>query len=160
MKRDSTARARHARRKGKSFEREVANAFKKVYPNARRGLGQARAAGEVPDVALAGPFWIECKAHKRPNIIHALEQAEGALEEHLAERPGKGPSVPMAVTKADRTVPMVTLYLDAFLELLMALKDLGADERYEAMVNARTGTSQEALPKPKAPGPPQKVVAR
>jgi hypothetical protein len=52
-----------SRDKGASYEREIANLFKTVYPDAKRGIGQARSASEVPDVD-GTPFWVECKDHK------------------------------------------------------------------------------------------------
>ena len=80
---------------------------------ARRGLGQARAANEVSDVAIdAGPgglkLWPEVKRSKRGNPRAALAQAQAACKpEH----------VPFALIWDDRKDPFVTLTLEDFLEL-------------------------------------------
>lgn len=69
-----------SRDKGASFERRVANDLKALGVDARRGLGQSRAGGEVPDVDVAG-WWIECKHHKDPPSMGAvLRQAEDASD--------------------------------------------------------------------------------
>ena len=61
-------RGRRNRKKGVEFERSVANAFKPVFPKARRLFGQSREGDEVPDVG-GTPFWIEC-AKGSTNAIH------------------------------------------------------------------------------------------
>ena len=62
------------RNKGANYERDLANYLTAHGLPAKRGIGQARSASEVPDVDLAG-FWIECKRHKRTNPRAALAQA-------------------------------------------------------------------------------------
>jgi hypothetical protein len=74
MKRTASQKGKHSRRKGATYEREIANALKHLYPNARRGIGQSRNAGEVPDVD-GTPWWIEAKHHKHVNIRKAYAQA-------------------------------------------------------------------------------------
>lgn len=60
----------NANRKGKEFERWVANFFKRWYPDARRQTyDQARRGSEVPDIILSGErqevFWIEVKHRQK-----------------------------------------------------------------------------------------------
>jgi hypothetical protein len=98
------------REKGASFERDVANEFKEVFPSARRGLGQARDAGEVADVAEVGPFWPECKHHKKTNARAALAQAVKASK--------KSGRIPIAVCKDNFAEPTVTMRFSDFLALL------------------------------------------
>ena len=62
------------RNKGATYERDLANYLTAHGLPAKRGIGQARSASEVPDVDLAG-FWIEAKRHKRTNPRAALAQA-------------------------------------------------------------------------------------
>jgi len=93
--------------KGKVFEREVAATFRKLYPDARRGIVQARAGNEAPDVD-GTPFWVECKIGHRVTIQAALTQAVEATD----GRP------PLAVCKVDRQPATVTLRLPDFINLL------------------------------------------
>lgn len=65
---------RGSREKGKTFEREVANALRAIFPNAKRSHGQSREKGEAPDVQ-GTEFWLECKNHRSLNARKALEQA-------------------------------------------------------------------------------------
>ncbi|RMF57070.1 MAG: hypothetical protein D6746_11615 [Bacteroidetes bacterium] len=89
---------RRSRDKGANFEREMARLFREAYPDARRGIGQSRAAGEVPDVD-GTPWWVECKRQKAPNIRAAYRQAQEATD---------GRPV-LVVTKADREDILVTM---------------------------------------------------
>lgn len=75
-------RGRSNKRKGKTFEREIANQFRAVFPNAKRGIGQARSSKEVSDVD-GTPFWIECKFRKQVVISSALAQAENDTDGRL-----------------------------------------------------------------------------
>lgn len=66
------------RQKGAAFERWVAEQFRAAgLSGARRGLGRARSASEVPDLDWT-VWWVEAKHRKRVNIRVTLEQAESA----------------------------------------------------------------------------------
>jgi hypothetical protein len=106
------------RRKGGRFERAVAAAFRVVFPGAKRGLGQARAGGEVPDVDVPG-FWPEAKAHRLTNPRAALAQAIAAA--------GSSGRVPIAVCKDDGMEPLVHLRLEDFVALLAERQALYGD---------------------------------
>lgn len=69
------------RRKGAVYERELAARWRDsgLYPSARRGIGQARAGGEVCDVE-GTPWWIETKRRRRHDVRAALVQAEEASD--------------------------------------------------------------------------------
>lgn len=97
------------RRKGATFERELAARWRLlgVYPDAKRGLAQARSARETPDVD-GTPWWVEAKHQKRPNILAAVEQAEDASD---------GRPV-LVVVKRDRRATVVTMTLETFEALL------------------------------------------
>ena len=102
---------RASRNKGASFERQVAEIFRAIYPAARRGY-QRRSGSDEPDVA-GTPFWIECKVSKStPQVYRAWWQASEATDGRAC----------MVVSKQDRTEPLVTLQLHD----LMALLDLAA----------------------------------
>lgn len=96
-----------SRRKGASFERVAAKLLKPVFPEAKRGLGQARSATEVADVE-GTPFWVEVKRHKRCSIQAAYEQAQDATD----GRPL------LIITKDDRGPTLVTMEYDEWLKLV------------------------------------------
>jgi len=80
------SKGRRSKQKGASYERNVAHAFKAVWPHARRGIGQARAGGDVPDVQ-GTPYWVEAKHRKQVSITGAMRQAVEAMAGYL-ERGG------------------------------------------------------------------------
>lgn len=105
---------RAARVKGAGWERDVAKMLAEVLGDkVKRGLGQTRAGGEVPDV-VAPPYWVEAKRMKRTSPKAALDQAVEAMAE------SKSPefSVPVAICKDDRKSPTVTMFLEDWLELV------------------------------------------
>jgi hypothetical protein len=120
--------------KGFSWEREVANLLKPVFPSARRGLGQARDGSDVPDVDQT-PFWIECKVGQRPNIQKAVQQA---LDASLAKGDGRPPVV---VSKRDRCTPLVTMHLGDWIKMLAMVYG----ERDSMEDDGRTYFSEEDL---------------
>jgi hypothetical protein len=101
------ARSRH---KGAVWERELVHIFSEVFgaENVRRGL-QYRDGAECPDVIAPG-LWVEAKVGKLTNPRAAIRQAVDASA-------GKG-LWPVAVSKDDRTEPLVTMRLDDFVDLL------------------------------------------
>lgn len=109
---------RASRRKGYQWERDVSLMFREFFPEAKRGIGQARSGGEVPDVAGAAPFWIECKRGKKTNIKAALRQAEEAMTGIY--------KYPVAVCKDDREIATITMRLDHFFEIFGDAADVRA----------------------------------
>lgn len=99
-----------ARRKGHNFEREIANTLKPIFEKARRGF-QAREGTEFCDVE-GTPYWIECKRCKRVSVRAAYDQA-------VRDSDGREPVV---ISKEDRGMPLVTMHLETFLELLSEKK--------------------------------------
>jgi hypothetical protein len=114
------------RNKGAGFERDLANYLTAHGLPAKRGIGQARSASEVPDVDLAG-FWIECKRHKRTNPRAALAQAIEASEGTTR--------MPVAVCRDNGTHEddaMVTMRLVDWLRIVAEWEGVGhryCDER-------------------------------
>ena len=100
-------KGRSARAKGSSYEREIAERLRCVYPKAKRGLGQARSGGEVADVT-GTPWWIEAKRRKRVDVHKAIAQA-------LAASDGRPVLV---ISRRDREKDLVTLHLDEFIRLV------------------------------------------
>lgn len=127
--RDPSALGRMKRGKGTSYERTIANELKPIYPRAKRGIGQARAAHEVPDV-VGVPFWVEAKHHKRVNIRKAYEQAVAASVAAIAargamlglERARVGPV--LVVSRDNGKSDLATMHLDTLLQLLRELESL------------------------------------
>jgi hypothetical protein len=97
-----------SRNKGAAWERQVANELKPYFPNARRGLGQARSAGEVSDVE-GTPWWVECKRMKRCSIEAAWRQAEAATD---------GRPI-LVVTRDDRAEALATLMMPTGRRLIL-----------------------------------------
>jgi hypothetical protein len=122
------------RKKGHDFERWVANQLRRVFPDAKRGLGQTRDGSDVPDVQ-GTPYWWEAKVGQRPNIQKAVQQA---LDASLAGGDGRPVVV---VSKKDRCAPLVTLHFEDFVKLLENV--YGARDGYED--DGRTYFSEEDL---------------
>lgn len=95
------------RRKGHDWERLCANELQTVYPEAKRGIGQARDSREVPDVDCT-PFWVECKVGKRVDLHAAVKQANEARD----DRPL------LVLSKRDGETPLATMEMETLLELL------------------------------------------
>ncbi len=100
-----------ARRKGSTFELDVARRFRAVFPDhdVRRGF-QSRGGTEAPDVDVPG-WWVECKHHRLVNLRAALAQAV----EDAAATPDR---VPVAICKDNRTAPIVVLRFEDFVALV------------------------------------------
>ncbi len=126
------------REKGARFEREVANAFRVLFPEARRGIGQARAANEVADVD-GTPFWPECKRGAGSTVDAALAQALAS------KKPMTGP--PVAIVRRNGKRATASMYLDDYLFMLAEhlLRDqhpdvlAAAKERIRAAVKTAEG---------------------
>lgn len=96
---------RRSRTKGAAWERALASILQPLWPQAERGIGQARRGSEVADVE-GTPFWVEAKHRKKVSIPAAYRQATEATD---------GRPV-LVVTKEDRCEPLVTMTLDTFLK--------------------------------------------
>ena len=96
----------NSRRKGHTFERKMAIAFRALWPDARRGL-QYQDGAECPDV-MGTPYWVECKCGKRTNIKAALRQAEAASNNRQPV---------LVVTKDDGQSVLVTMKWEDFFDL-------------------------------------------
>lgn len=70
---------KRSRDKGANWERELSGVLRRVWPGARRGIGQARSAKEVADVE-GTPFWVEAKVGALTNPRAAIRQAEAATD--------------------------------------------------------------------------------
>jgi hypothetical protein len=99
------------RRKGATGERAIANALKPTFPDAKRGIGQARAGAEVPDVDGVPGIWIEVKRRKAATtstILDALTQASIATDGRT----------PVVVVQSDREHPIACMRLEDWAALV------------------------------------------
>ena len=120
---------RSQRLKGHNWEREVATTFRAIFPDAKRGIGQARNASEVADVVIPG-WWVECKVGAHPNINAALKQAVDTGSAYRADADGvSGERRPVAIVKVDRHPPTASVYLTDFVALLQEREQLRATLR-------------------------------
>lgn len=69
---------RRERLKGRAYEQHVAREFRRVWPQSKRGIGQARSSDEVPDVDPHPEWWLECKNQKGCSWRGAWVQATKA----------------------------------------------------------------------------------
>jgi hypothetical protein len=107
---------RLSKNKGKSYERAIAEVLRVIWPEAKRGIGQARAANEVPDVD-GTPYWVECKHHKSsPNVHKAYAQG-------LAARRDRSP-VLVVSRHSGVSTDLVTMNMQQFLLLMDELLEL------------------------------------
>jgi hypothetical protein len=125
LKAAQAKRGKGARAKGATFERDVAILLRRVWPAAKRGLGQARQGREVPDVD-GTPYWIELKHRKaRPKIQAAWEQAfDDSTADALSRGggsaltgPSGNPRRPVAITRQNNGPILVTMALEDWLRL-------------------------------------------
>jgi hypothetical protein len=78
---EQARRGRNNRRKGHTFERTVAATLRALGIPARRTI-QSRSGGkEGADVAIEGPYFLECKTGRQPNLWQAMRQARRDCED-------------------------------------------------------------------------------
>lgn len=95
-------KGRHARNKGKAFERRIARELREsgLCPEAKRGFQTRGGTAEEPDVKNCGRLAIECKAHKKVDRPRAYRQAVTGA---------KDGEIPILVYKDDYQPPMVRM---------------------------------------------------
>jgi hypothetical protein len=114
---------RRSRDKGGRYEREIAEALRPLFPRAVRGVGQARASGEIPDVK-GTPFWTECKHRQALNVTEALDQAATELTVYRSNGGTTRYLCPLLVARLDTKAAftqrkdIAVLLLEDFLSLL------------------------------------------
>lgn len=116
-----------SRNKGASFERKIANTFKQIFGNARRGCGQTQSASNGADVE-GTPFWIECKKGARPNI-------QGAFRQALEARPKDDIRPVLVVSMKDRDQPLYTVDEKTFILFCQMFSVYHAERRIKEIKN-------------------------
>lgn len=117
----ASKRGRANRNKGKVFEREVANALKRVYPDARRGVGQARDGAERPDV-VGTPFWIEAGVGTTIKIHAKMRQ--GMSDTAVSNDEFYAGTPVVVFSKSQRGEALASMAMQAFIDLLAELERL------------------------------------
>lgn len=130
-------KARHARRKGKRGEQQVATALREGMPEIadtiRRGW-QTRLGCDQPDVCGLPGFWIEVKTGKVPNMRAAYKQASAEA---------KGRAFPLAIIQDDYARDrMCVLGLTDFLRILRAAYGYTEPLRYGVQAELFTETPE------------------
>lgn len=98
-----------SRTKGHQFERQVAIAFREIFPGAKRQLEYQEDECNGIDLVNTGHYRVQCKAYKNYAPLSAIKEVE--CDELFGE-------IPVLVTKGDRERPLACLPLDEFLRLL------------------------------------------
>jgi len=96
-----------SRNKGHSYEREIAQRFRELYPDARRQLEYHEDDCNGIDIQGVGPFDIQCKRFKKYAPLSCIEE--------VLPKPDR---IPVLITKGDRKDDIVCLYLNDFIEIL------------------------------------------
>lgn len=107
-------------KKGKSWEREIANAIGHIFPEAKRHLEyQASAAAKGIDLEGTGCFKIQAKNYQGyapiGKIFEIKELCEG--------------DIPLLITKGNRLPPMVVLPFDSMIYLMEVLYGLAPQKK-------------------------------
>ena len=97
-----------SRTKGHAFERKIAAALRKFFPNARREL-EYQIGGLGIDLAETGPFKIQCK--KRKTYASVATIGEVKCDRMLGD-------IPVLVTAGDNEPAMVVLHFEDWLAML------------------------------------------
>lgn len=100
-----------SRTKGLSFERWAANSLAPVFPKAKRHLEMQKEEAMGFDLDNTGPYKIQCKAYKKYAPLSKIEEVQ--------RQPG---DIPVLLTKGDRKKPIVAMYFDDWLDLLIQLE--------------------------------------
>jgi hypothetical protein len=125
-KRTNSVIGKHARTKGRAYEQEIARALQELWPAAKRGIGQARSAGEVPDVT-GTPYWIECKHKRKVSINGAYDQ--GVQASCTRTGPTTTTRPVLVISRENRTEDLVTMSLTEFKRLVKEANRAPYDDR-------------------------------
>ena len=96
------------RRSGHSFEREIANDLKEIFPGARRRLEYHKEdGGQGIDLINTGKYKIQCKNRKTYTSVNTINEVKCDFDE-----------VPILITRAKRQGTMAVLPWKDLLNLL------------------------------------------
>lgn len=95
------------RAKGHSFERDCAQALRKLYPDAKRHLENQFSEAQGYDLEGTGPFRFQCKAYSKYAPVAKIEEVQHTKDQ-----------IPGLITKGDNKKPVVCIYLGDFIKIL------------------------------------------
>jgi hypothetical protein len=103
----NSKRGKMARNKGKTFERDVANAFKEIGFKAHRGQ-QFKGTADSPDVKVpeVPEINIECKAVEKLNVFDTMDKA---IEDAKAQ-------IPIIIHRKNRRGTLAIMRFEDFLK--------------------------------------------
>lgn len=124
------------RRKGKAYEREVANELKEAIgdESIRRGL-QTRGGGEASDV-ITEDYFIEAKSRLQINVFAVLKEAEDDYAKATASFKAKKGQTVIAVCKRPQEKSIVVMRLTDFAAMAAELhqsRSVKPNEHQEAI---------------------------
>lgn len=111
-----------SRRKGAAYELTAAAMLRSAFHRARRGIGQSRSGGDVPDVEGCEPFWVQCKHGAVADIRAAMRQAITELSGYNARDERSRYSVPLVMARRNGGEDTITLRASDFIRLLEQIK--------------------------------------
>lgn len=131
-------RGRNAIRKGKQFERDLANLLGHIFPEAKRHIeSQASEAIEGRDIDNTDVYKIQCK--NKQNYVNPSTIYEVKLT--------SPDDVPVLVTKGNKLPPMVVIPLENFIHLLEVEYGLQAPKVSQSVRGqSHVATMARALP--------------
>lgn len=95
-------------KKGKQFERDIANALGHIFPEAQRMLEYQASNGIGVDIEGTDPFLIQCKNHANYCSVGTINEVRKQREDQI----------PVLVTKGIRLEAMAVLPFEKFVTLL------------------------------------------
>ena len=99
----------YARNKGLSFERDIAIAFRVVFPDAKRHLEFQKEEAKGVDLDHTGEFKVQCKKYAKYVPVNTIQEVQ--YNEMLGE-------VPVLVTAGTNQRAMAVLPFEDFLNLV------------------------------------------
>lgn len=106
---EKVRKGKNAVRKGKAFERDIANLLGHIFPEAKRNLEfQADEAIHAKDIAGTDVYKIQCKNYQNYVSISTIFDVRLSTND----------DVPVLVTKGNKLPPMAVLPLGDFISLL------------------------------------------
>ena len=117
-KKSPSQKGKHARRKGHQFERDIANALRVVFPNARRQLEYHQDDAKGVDIQGTGNYYFQCKRFKAYAPLSAITEIQC--------EPSFG-DVPVLVTAGDNKPALACLPFEELVRLLRI--DAGFDRK-------------------------------
>lgn len=127
-----------AAKKGKQFERDVANALGHIFPNAERMLEYQASSVVGVDLQNTGEFDIQCKRHANYCSV-------GTIKEIQIKDPNR---TPVLVTKGNKVPAMAVLPFSKFVDLLERIPDIKEPEEIVEAETKEIETTAKQIPGP------------